>query len=157
MQLRTRYWWIDGVSEHRYETNGTRNGRILTSKHLHLCPSWCNGHRARSRHNIRSTLQTFAKSSSYHCLLLTLSGDDRQKSPMMILQPSTRKEWRPWRWVGSWCLRVFCEKWCENWWRALRVVYLRLKYVNRVFCNEIFGRAGDFAKTSRKSIWKFGL
>ena len=33
-----------------------------------------------------------------------------------------------------------------------RVVYLRLKYVNRVFCNEIFGRAGDFAKTSRKSI-----
>ena len=36
VQLRTRYWWIDGVSKHRYETNGTRNGRILTSKYLHL-------------------------------------------------------------------------------------------------------------------------
>ena len=51
----------------------------------------------------------------------------------------------------------FCEKWCENWWRSLHVVYLSLKYVNRVFCNDIFGRARDFAKTSRKSIWKFGL
>ena len=37
VQLHTRYWRIDGVSEHRFETNGTRNGRILTSKHLHLC------------------------------------------------------------------------------------------------------------------------
>ena len=30
--------------------------------------------------------------------------------------------------------------------------YLRLKYVNRFFCNDIFGRARDFAKTSRKGI-----
>ena len=111
VQLHTRYWRIDGVSEHRFETKGTRNGQILTSKHLHLCPSWCNGHRVRSRHNIRSTLQTFAKSSSYHCIVLTLSGDDRQKSPMMILRPSTRNERRPWRWIGSWCLCGFCEKW----------------------------------------------
>ena len=110
VQLHTRYWRIDGVSEHRFETSGTRNGRILTSKHLLLCPSWCNGHRARSRHNIRSTLQTIAKPSSYHCIVLTMSGDDRQMSPMMIIRPSTRKEWRPWRWVGSWCLRGFCEK-----------------------------------------------
>ena len=37
VQLRTMYRRIGGVSVHRYETSGTRNGRILTSKHLHLC------------------------------------------------------------------------------------------------------------------------
>ena len=56
-------------------------------------------------------LETIAKSSSYHCIVLTLSAVDRQMSPMMILWPSTRREGRPRR-VGSWFM--MCDFFVKN-------------------------------------------
>ena len=67
-------------------------------------------------------LETIAKSSSYHCIVLTLSAVDRQMSPMMILWPSTRREGRPRR-VGSWFM--MCDFFVKNDERAVA----RLKYL----------------------------
>ena len=61
VQLQTMWWRIDRVSKHQLETSSTRNGRILTLKHLLLSPSSYNGYVwAVAEYNIKRVLDTMA-------------------------------------------------------------------------------------------------
>ena len=120
VQLRTRYWRIDGVSEHRYEPNGTRNGRILTSKHLHLCDDDATDieqdrgitYAARYKH-----LQNRHHIIVYYLLYPAMIGRCPQWWYYAAVYTEQTKAMEV---VGSWCLRGFCEKWSVP---ALRVLY----------------------------------